>query len=160
MTDDLHARIRAAISAQASARGLEGPGCVETATVSLDAAAGAVMTALERELTPLPDGRLARPQRDRLELALIREHRAEGRTWREIAATLGMNSPQVAHARYQRLVTRESDESRRAGDDPACSECGGRPKRGLVQSEDGETWQCQGCYEDLARGPMPDGGTR
>jgi hypothetical protein len=38
---------------------------------------------------------------------------------------------------------------------PTCSECGGRPKRGLVQSEDDQTWQCEGCYRDLA-----DGGAR
>lgn len=40
---------------------------------------------------------------------------------------------------------------------PACSECGGRPKRGLIRSEDGESWQCAGCYQDLAAGPAPIG---
>ena len=45
-----------------------------------------------------------------------------------------------------------------AGADPACSECGGRPKRGLIRSEDGESWQCEGCYHDLAGGPEPSGG--
>lgn len=38
---------------------------------------------------------------------------------------------------------------------PACSECGGRPKRGLVKSENDQTWQCDGCYTDLA-GRLPD----
>lgn len=42
--------------------------------------------------------------------------------------------------------------------EPACSGCGGRPKRGLIRSEDGETWQCEGCYHDLAHGPQPAGG--
>lgn len=53
MTDDLRTRIRSAISAQATARGLEGPGRVETATVPLDAATDAVMAALDREFPPL-----------------------------------------------------------------------------------------------------------
>jgi transcriptional regulator with XRE-family HTH domain len=39
--------------------------------------------------------------------------------------------------------------------EPACSECGGRPKRGLIRSEDGGSWQCEGCYHDLAAGPAP-----
>lgn len=42
-------------------------------------------------------------------------------------------------------------ESRALDDEPACSECGGRPRRGLIRSEDGETWQCEGCYRDLGR---------
>ena len=92
MSSDLRARVRAAISAQAVARGLDGPGRVEAAVVPLDAATDAVMAVL--------DG---------------------------------------------------------ADSEPTCSECGGRPKRGLVKSEDGETWQCSGCYEDLARGPIPGG---
>ena len=45
MTGDLRARVRAAISAQATARGLD-PDRNETATVPLDAAADAVMAAL------------------------------------------------------------------------------------------------------------------
>lgn len=44
-----------------------------------------------------------------------------------------------------------------AGSEPACSECGGRPKRGLIQSEDGQSWQCEGCYAELSRGLMTDG---
>ena len=42
-------------------------------------------------------------------------------------------------------------EARALDNEPACSECGGRPKRGLIRSEDGETWQCDGCYHDLGR---------
>lgn len=119
----------------------------------------AVMAVLERELTALPDGRLSRPGRDRLELALIRQRRDAGQTWREIAGALGMNSPQVAHARFGRLVAREAEQQRQEGAEPKCSECGGRPKRGLIRSEDGQTWQCEGCYHDeLARGSIPDEG--
>lgn len=40
--------------------------------------------------------------------------------------------------------------------EPACSECGGRPKRGLIQSEDGQSWQCEGCYHDLSNGLVAD----
>lgn len=42
------------------------------------------------------------------------------------------------------------------GSEPACSECDGRPKRGLIQSEDGRTWQCEGCYHDLSNGLVAD----
>lgn len=42
------------------------------------------------------------------------------------------------------------------GGGPACSECGGRPKRGLIRSEDGESWQCEGCYHDLSNGLVAD----
>lgn len=158
MNGDLPARIRAAV--------LEvqlwlGPNALDLARrgepVRLsgneaDALTDAVMGVLERELTALPDGRLARAEQDRLELALIRRRRDAGQTWREIAEALGANSPQVAHARFQRLVAREAEQQRRADVDPRCSECGGRPKRGLIRSEDGGSWQCEGCYQDLARG--------
>jgi transcriptional regulator with XRE-family HTH domain len=43
--------------------------------------------------------------------------------------------------------------------EPACSECGGRPKRGLIRSETDDSWQCEGCYQALAAGPIPDGGS-
>lgn len=81
--------------------------------------AEAVLAALERELTALPDGRLSRPERDRLELALIRRRRDAGQTWREIAVALGRNSPQVAHARFQRLVAREAEQERANRGEPS-----------------------------------------
>lgn len=149
MSENLRARIERAVGMHLRPSLDCSPHPDETAIVD------SVMAALERELAPLPDGRLARTQRDRLELAIMREKRDAGCTWREIAAALGLNSPQVAHARYQRLVTREADEARRFGDDPACSECGGRPRRGLIPSEDGATLQREGCYQDLAHGPVP-----
>ena len=52
MSDDLRARVRAAISATANLRGLDGPDRTETATVPLDAATDAVMAVLAEEFPP------------------------------------------------------------------------------------------------------------
>lgn len=47
MTNDLRARVRAAINATATLRGLDGPSRTELATVPLDAATDAVMAVLD-----------------------------------------------------------------------------------------------------------------
>ena len=52
MTDDLRARVRAAISATATLRGLDGPERTELATVPLDIATDAVMAVLDQEFPP------------------------------------------------------------------------------------------------------------
>ena len=52
MTRDLRARIRAALSARASLRGLTGPERIETVTGPLDAFVDAVMAVLDDEFPP------------------------------------------------------------------------------------------------------------
>jgi transcriptional regulator with XRE-family HTH domain len=67
---------------------------------------------------------------------------------------LGAGDMAEAYERGWEACARAVVAAARSGE-PACSECGGRPKRGLVKSEDDKTWQCEGCYTDLA-GRLPD----
>ncbi|MGP9604500.1 MULTISPECIES: hypothetical protein [unclassified Brachybacterium] len=60
----------------------------------------------------------ARSDLDSLEVALLLTARAEGMTWAEVAEALGLQSPQAAQQRYQRVSQRPmaSDPD---GHDPA-----------------------------------------
>lgn len=176
-TGPLRARVRAAISATATLRGIDGPDRTETATVPLDAAADAVMAVI-REKPPKPDpapptvGDALRRTLKSLGISQVVLARVTGLTAKHVNQVIGGKaalSPDVAvklaHATGTPAAVwlgiqgaRLEWESRTLQDDPACSECGGRPKHGLIQSEDGQTWQCEGCYADLASGPEPSGG--
>jgi hypothetical protein len=60
-------------------------------------------------LTLLPN---VRADLDSTELHLLKTARSSGMTWQEIAFSLGLNTPQAARQRYERLETR----SETAGD--------------------------------------------
>jgi hypothetical protein len=53
---------------------------------------------------------------DTIELQLLRTARSKGMTWQDIAFSLGLNTPQAARQRYERLETR-ADDTPGAGDD-------------------------------------------
>lgn len=53
-----------------------------------------------------------RRETDQSEHALIKAARAEGFTWREIAVALGLDSPQAAQQRFERLADRLHDTAR------------------------------------------------
>ncbi len=60
-------------------------------------------------LTLLPS---VRADLDSTELALLRIARSRGMTWQDIAFGLGLNTPQAAKQRYERLETRSEDTGR------------------------------------------------
>lgn len=53
----------------------------------------------------------ARSDLDSLEAALLLTARAEGMTWAEVAASLGLRSPQAAQQRFQRISQRPTASS-------------------------------------------------
>ncbi|MBL7262144.1 DNA-binding protein [Paractinoplanes lichenicola] len=56
-------------------------------------------------LTLLPS---VRADLDSTELALLKVARSRGMTWQDIAFSLGLNTPQAAKQRYERLETRSA----------------------------------------------------
>jgi len=60
-------------------------------------------------LTLLPS---VRADLDSTELALLKIARSRGMTWQDIAFGLGLNTPQAAKQRYERLETRSEDTGR------------------------------------------------
>jgi hypothetical protein len=60
-------------------------------------------------LTLLPS---VRADLDSTELALLKVARSRGMTWQDIAFGLGLNTPQAAKQRYERLETRSEDNGR------------------------------------------------
>jgi hypothetical protein len=60
-------------------------------------------------LTLLPS---VRADLDSTELALLKIARSSGMTWQDIAFGLGLNTPQAAKQRYERLETRSEDTGR------------------------------------------------
>ena len=59
-------------------------------------------------LTLLPN---VRTDLDSTELHLLKTARSSGMTWQEIAFSLGLNTPQAARQRYERLETRSETAS-------------------------------------------------
>jgi hypothetical protein len=57
-------------------------------------------------LTLVPE---LRADLDALETQLLRTARAKGMTWQDIAFSLGLNTPQAARQRYERLDARSDD---------------------------------------------------
>ncbi len=92
-----------------------------------------------------------------LDAAAVGEQWAYWRGWQDCAQAhrdaVDRVAPSGPPARITPAVQAWLDDG-----EPKCSECGGRPKRGLICSEDGSTWQCEGCYDDLSHGLMPDRG--
>jgi hypothetical protein len=60
-------------------------------------------------LTLLPS---VRADLDSTELHLLKIARSRGMTWQDIAFSLGLNTPQAAKQRYERLDTRSDDMAR------------------------------------------------
>jgi hypothetical protein len=60
-------------------------------------------------LTLLPS---VRADLDSTELALLKAARSRGMTWQDIAFSLGLNTPQAAKQRYERLEARSEDTAR------------------------------------------------
>ena len=58
-------------------------------------------------LTLLPE---LRADLDAIETQLLRTARTKGMTWHDIAFSLGLNTPQAARQRYERLEARSDDE--------------------------------------------------
>lgn len=59
-------------------------------------------------LTLIP---LARGEMDELEVGLLEMARGRGMTWPEIAFGLGLQTPQAARQRYERLASRTAEAS-------------------------------------------------
>lgn len=57
-------------------------------------------------LTLVPE---LRADLDAIETQLLRTARAKGMTWQDIAFSLGLNTPQAARQRYERLEARSDD---------------------------------------------------
>lgn len=93
-----------------------------------------------------------------LDAAAVGEQWAYWRGWQDCARAHRDAVDQVAPAGPPARITPEFAAAfpHLASGDPACSECGGRPKRGLIRSEDGQSAQCEGCYHDLSNGLMAD----
>lgn len=88
-----------------------------------------------------------------LDAAAVGEQWAYWRGWQDCAKAHRDAVDLVAPMNPSARSTPDGEQWLRG--EPACSECGGRPKRGLIRSEDGKTWQCEGCYHDLAHGKQP-----
>ncbi|GAA2622260.1 hypothetical protein GCM10010399_61860 [Dactylosporangium fulvum] len=63
-------------------------------------------TDLVAALTLMPD---VRAELDAIELHLLKTARSRGMTWQDIAFSLGLNTPQAARQRYERLEARADD---------------------------------------------------